>query len=197
MPLGCFTVVLLFIVFVGSILVIVFSTMKSTAVYKKALARANADPAVIEALGSPIKDGFLVSGNTNVTARQVNPTWRFPSPVPGKRDNLRVGKQVTRGSGIIRGSSWNSDKRINASISSKNRCRPIHVNYPRPAWSGSDSAGFGAFWIARTRNAQLTSGQSPRDRNSAIEDEEENDEAQGTLDKTITLDSLRSASRTG
>jgi len=24
------------------------------------------DPAVIEALGSPIKDGFLVSGNTNV-----------------------------------------------------------------------------------------------------------------------------------
>ena len=55
-----------FLVFVGSILVIVFSAMKSTDVYKEALARAKADPAVIEALGSPIKDGFPVSGNTNV-----------------------------------------------------------------------------------------------------------------------------------
>ena len=65
-PLGCFTVTLLFLVFVGSVLVIVFSAMKSTDVYREALARAKADPAVIEALGSPIKDGFLVSGNTNV-----------------------------------------------------------------------------------------------------------------------------------
>jgi len=65
-PLGCFTVALLFLVFVSSGLVIVFSAIKSTNVYKEALARAKADPAVIEALGSPIKDGFLVSGNTNV-----------------------------------------------------------------------------------------------------------------------------------
>jgi len=43
--------------------VIVFSAIKSTDVYKEALERAKADPAVIEALGSPIKDGFLVSGN--------------------------------------------------------------------------------------------------------------------------------------
>jgi len=39
-PLGCFTVALLFLAFIGSILVIVFSTMKSTDVYKDALARA-------------------------------------------------------------------------------------------------------------------------------------------------------------
>jgi hypothetical protein len=66
-PLGCFTVALLFLAFIGLIVVIVFSAMKSTDVYREALARAKADPAVIEALGSPIKDGFLVSGNTNVT----------------------------------------------------------------------------------------------------------------------------------
>ena len=46
--MGCFTVVLLFLAFVGSILVIVFSAMKSTDVYKEAFARAKADPAVIE-----------------------------------------------------------------------------------------------------------------------------------------------------
>ena len=49
MPLGSFTVALLFLAFVGSILVIVFSAMKSTDVYGEALARAKADPAVIEA----------------------------------------------------------------------------------------------------------------------------------------------------
>jgi hypothetical protein len=65
-PLGCLSVALLFLVFVGSILVIVSSAMKSTDVYREALARARSDPAVIEALGSPIKDGLLVSGNTNV-----------------------------------------------------------------------------------------------------------------------------------
>ena len=59
--------------------------MKSTAVYKKALARANADPAVIEALGSPIKDGFLVSGNTNVTARQVESNLAIPISGPRQK----------------------------------------------------------------------------------------------------------------
>lgn len=66
MPLGCFSVTLLFVAFVGSILLIVFSAMKFTDVYKDTLARAKAHPAVIEALGSPITEGFLLSGNTNV-----------------------------------------------------------------------------------------------------------------------------------
>src|SRR4051794_27782633 len=65
-PLGCFTVALVFLAFTGSIVLIVFSAMKSTDVYKQALARAKAHPAVIDALGSPIKAGFLMSGNTNV-----------------------------------------------------------------------------------------------------------------------------------
>jgi hypothetical protein len=85
-PLGCFTITLLFLVFVGSILVIVFSAMKSTDVYKEALARAKADPAVIEALGLPIKDGFLVSGNTNVNGASGESNLAIPISGPkGKR----------------------------------------------------------------------------------------------------------------
>ena len=57
-PLGCFSMALLFLAFVGSILVIVFSAMKSTDVYKEALARAKADTAVIEALGSLSRTDF-------------------------------------------------------------------------------------------------------------------------------------------
>jgi len=45
---------------------IVFSAIKSTEPYKDAFARAKMNPEVIEALGSPIKEGFFVSGNRNV-----------------------------------------------------------------------------------------------------------------------------------
>ena len=79
-----------FVVFVGSILVIVFSAMKSTAVYKEALARANADPAVIEALGSPIKDGFLVSGNTNVNGASGESNLAIPISGPKSKGTIYV-----------------------------------------------------------------------------------------------------------
>ena len=77
-PLGSFTVALLFLAFVGLILVIVFSAMKSTDVYSEALARAKADPTVIKALGSPIKDGFLISGNTNVNGASGESNLAIP-----------------------------------------------------------------------------------------------------------------------
>jgi hypothetical protein len=46
---------------------IVFGALKSSDAYKVALAKAKADPRVVNALGSPIEDGFFVSGKTNVT----------------------------------------------------------------------------------------------------------------------------------
>ena len=90
MPLGCFTAALLFVIFVGSILVIVFSAMKSTDVYKDALARARADPAVIEALGSPIKDGFLMSGNTNVNGAAGEANLAIPISGPKGKGTIYV-----------------------------------------------------------------------------------------------------------
>ena len=89
-PAGCFTVVVLFMVFVGSILVIVFSAMKSTDVYKEALARAKADPAVIEALGSPIKEGFLMSGNTNVNGAAGESNLAIPISGPKGKGTIYV-----------------------------------------------------------------------------------------------------------
>jgi hypothetical protein len=89
-PVGCFTLVLFFAVFVGSILVIVFSAMKSTDVYREALARAIADPAVIEALGSPIKDGFLMSGNTNVNGAAGESNLAIPISGPKGKGTIYV-----------------------------------------------------------------------------------------------------------
>lgn len=79
-PAGCLSIAVLFVVFVGSVALIVFSAMKSTDVYKDALARAKANSAVIEVLGSPIKEGFLVSGNTNVNGASGKRTCRFQFP---------------------------------------------------------------------------------------------------------------------
>jgi hypothetical protein len=96
-PLGCFTVALLFLAFIGSILVIVFSVMKSTDVYKGALARAKADPAVIEALGSPIMDGFLVSGNTKVTGASGESNLAIPISGPNGKGTIYVSANKSLG----------------------------------------------------------------------------------------------------
>ena len=96
-PLGCLSVALLFVLFVGSILVIVFSAMKSTDVYKDALARAKAEPTVIEALGSPIKDGFLVSGNTNVNGASGESNLAIPISGPKGNGTIYVSANKSLG----------------------------------------------------------------------------------------------------
>jgi hypothetical protein len=96
-PLGCFTVVVVFVIFVSSILVIVFSAMKSTDVYKDALARAKADPVVIEALGSPIKDGFFMSGNTNVNGASGESNLAIPIFGPKGKGTIYVSAQKSLG----------------------------------------------------------------------------------------------------
>jgi hypothetical protein len=102
-PMGCFTVALMFLVFIGSILVIVFSAMKSTDVYKEALARARADPAVIEALGLPIKDGFLVSGNTNVNGASGESNLAIPISGPKGKGTIYVSAKKSLGQWIYSG----------------------------------------------------------------------------------------------
>jgi formylmethanofuran dehydrogenase subunit D len=89
-PLGCFTVVLLLFVFAGSIVVIAFSAMKSTDVYREALARAKTDPAVMDALGSPIKDGVLVSGNSSVNGASGESNLAIPISGPKGKGTIYV-----------------------------------------------------------------------------------------------------------
>ena len=103
MPLCCFTVALLFLVFVGSIVLIVFSAMKSTDVYKEALARTKANPAVTEALGSPIKDGFLVSGNANVNGASGESNLAIPISGPKGKGTIYVSATKSLGRWIYSG----------------------------------------------------------------------------------------------
>ena len=81
---------MLFVVFVGSIVLIVFSAMKSSDIYKDALARAKTHPAVIEALGSPVTEGFLVSGNTNVNGASGEANLSIPVSGPKGKGTIYV-----------------------------------------------------------------------------------------------------------
>jgi hypothetical protein len=104
-PLGCFSIAVLFVVFVGSVALIVFSAMKSTDVYKDALARAKSNSAVIEALGSPIIEGFLVSGNTNVNGASGEANLSIPISGPNGKGTIYVAANKSLGrwnySGLI------------------------------------------------------------------------------------------------
>jgi hypothetical protein len=104
-PAGCLTIILLFIAFVGSMVMIVFSAIKSTDLYKDPLARAKTHPAVIEALGSPIREGFLVSGNTNVNAASGEGNLSIPISGPKGKGTIYVAATKSLGrwnySGLI------------------------------------------------------------------------------------------------
>ena len=81
LPAGCLILLvppLLLTGFAGGIIAIVFGSIKSTDVYEEALARAQAHPAVIEALGEPVEDRWWVSGQINATGSSGSADLAIP-----------------------------------------------------------------------------------------------------------------------
>jgi hypothetical protein len=78
-------------------MLIVFSAVKSTDVYKDAFARAKAHPVIIEALGSPITEGFLVSGNTNVNGASGEANLSIPIAGPKEKGTIYVAAKKSLG----------------------------------------------------------------------------------------------------
>jgi formylmethanofuran dehydrogenase subunit D len=118
-PTGCLTIIILFAAFIGLIVMIVFSTMKSTDVYSDALARAKAEPAVIEALGSPIKDGMFVSGSTNVNGASGEANLAIPIYGPKGEGTLYVVAKKSVG-------SWNYSNLVVEVTKTKKRIDLLH-----------------------------------------------------------------------
>jgi hypothetical protein len=80
----------LFVAFISAVVLIVLSAVKSTEVYKDALAHAKAHPSVIDALGSPITEGFLVSRNTNVNGASGAANLSVPVAGPKGKGTIYV-----------------------------------------------------------------------------------------------------------
>ena len=98
---------------------IVFSAMKSSDVYKDALAQAKTEPAVIEALGSPIKDGMFVSGSTNVNGASGEANLAITIYGPKGEGTLYVVAEKSVG-------AWNYSNLVVEVKKTKNRIDLLH-----------------------------------------------------------------------
>ncbi|MBA3928556.1 MAG: hypothetical protein C0521_03085 [Xanthomonas sp.] len=62
-PVLAAPLLVLFAAFIVGIVALVFGAIKSSTPYQHAITRAQADPAVVAALGEPIQAGWFVQGN--------------------------------------------------------------------------------------------------------------------------------------
>lgn len=89
-PVGCLGLLGLFAAFVVLLVGLVFGLMKSSDAYKGALARAAADPAVQEAIGTPVEAGLFVTGNINVSGSTGQADLAIPIRGPDGRGTIHV-----------------------------------------------------------------------------------------------------------
>src|SRR5262249_15565660 len=87
-PTGCFTLIVLAVVFVVCTVLFVFGILKSTDVYKTAIERAKNDQRVTAALGTPIHDGVCVSGNTQYYGASGDANLAIPISGPKGKATL-------------------------------------------------------------------------------------------------------------
>ena len=89
-PIGCLVPVLCIAGFVLAIFYFVMGVVKESDAYKKALARAQENSAVIEAIGSPISQTGIVSGNSNVNGATGEANLSVPLRGPKGKATLYV-----------------------------------------------------------------------------------------------------------
>lgn len=111
-PTGCLTFIALIVAFVACIIVFVFGLMKSTDVYTTAVARARSNPQAIAALGTPMKEGLFLSGNTHVDGASGTADLAIPIPVRRARARFTWSRSSPRVNGIIPNwcSRWGKQK---------------------------------------------------------------------------------------
>src|SRR3954469_14909092 len=82
-PTGCcLTPLVVFGCFAAFIILVVFAAMKQSDAYKMAVARAKSDARVTAALGTPVEEGWYLSGNTNVNGGSGNADISIPISGP-------------------------------------------------------------------------------------------------------------------
>jgi hypothetical protein len=97
-PVACLGFLALFAAFAMLMITIVFGMVKSSDVYKDALARAQTHPAVVKALGSPIKAGIFVMGSINVSGPSGQADLAIPISGPNGKGTIyaRASKSAGR-----------------------------------------------------------------------------------------------------
>jgi hypothetical protein len=82
-PTGCcLTPLVLGAAFAAFLVLVVFGALKQSDAYKMAVARAKADSRVVTALGTPIEEGWWLSGKTNVNGGSGDADLSIPISGP-------------------------------------------------------------------------------------------------------------------
>ncbi len=89
-PVGCLTIVFLFIAGIGMVIWLLFSSFRSNDVLQGALDAARADPRVVEALGEPIEMGWMFSGSIRYQNREGDADMTIPISGPHGSGSIRL-----------------------------------------------------------------------------------------------------------
>jgi len=87
-PVGCLGLIVFLGGAIALIVYLVFGFVRSTDTYKEAVEKTKTNPFVMEALGSPLKEGFFVMGNIKVsgTSGQAN----LSIPISGPKGKAKI-----------------------------------------------------------------------------------------------------------
>jgi len=96
-PVGCLTMLVLFVGVVFLLLAGVFGLMRQSEPYQQGLTAAQSHPAVIAALGAPIEPGFFVSGNIEVQNSSGEAHLAIPISGPKGKGTVYVEAEKERG----------------------------------------------------------------------------------------------------
>ncbi len=101
-PVGCLSMLLLFVGSVAAILTLTFGMMKSSDAYGMAMARAQASPQVRQALGEPFEAGYMVSGRVNVNGAAGDADMAIPLTGPKGSGTLYLVAEKSAGEWIFK-----------------------------------------------------------------------------------------------
>jgi hypothetical protein len=96
-PVGCLSIVLVVVLGIAALVTFAFGMLKHSGGYDGALRIAKANPAVVAALGTPIEDGWMVSGKINESGASGSADMAIP--VSGPRGRGTVYVQATKSAG--------------------------------------------------------------------------------------------------
>ncbi len=99
-PTGCVTLLALLAVFVVGIVTVVMAAMKSSDAYKTAVQQAEKNAQVINALGTPITEGWILTGNINVAGGSGHADLAIPIAGPKGKAAIYVVANKSEGAWI-------------------------------------------------------------------------------------------------
>ena len=89
-PLGFLILLLLIVVFGGVVMTIVTASLRSSDVYKQAMAKAAENLQVRDEIGEPMKPAWLISGQLNVSGRTGKANLSIPISGPHGKGVIRA-----------------------------------------------------------------------------------------------------------